>query len=85
MSLLGPRPRTDPAVARRIRAWAREVFALAPESAVTVKELRCAEPDCPDVETVVIVSPPWGPTFQRKFAMPAADVTRTHLQGAADQ
>jgi len=83
VSVLEPRPRIAPEHAARIRGWARELFGLSPETAVTVKELACAEPACPDVETVVLVSPPHGPTFQRKVRRRAADVTRSDLEGAA--
>lgn len=83
MNLLDPRPRVDPGVTRRIKAWARERWG--DDVGVTVAELRCAEPGCPPLETVIVVSPADGPTFQHKIHAAATDVTREHLHdpGAA--
>ena len=53
MNLFGQGPAPDPAVAGRIKAWAREMLGLGDDVVVTVTELRCAEEECPDVETVV--------------------------------
>lgn len=80
MTLLDPRPRTDPAAIARLKAWARELWDVPPDGSVTVAELRCAEPGCPPLETVVVVSPRPGETFQRKVHRPAAEVTRADLE-----
>jgi hypothetical protein len=82
--LLGPKPKIDPDALARIRGWAHTLWALAGDASVVVSELRCSEPGCPPVETVVLVARQAGETFQIKLAMPAADVTFTDLQGAAD-
>jgi len=84
VNLLEPPARVDPAVAARIRAWAREVFALDADTEIRVAQLRCREPGCPPLETVIVVSPPAAPTSQHKLHKPAADVTLTDLQGADD-
>jgi len=84
MNLLEPRPRTDPAASARIRALAAELWSLAPGTAVTVTELRCTEPGCPPLETVVVVAPKPGETYQRKIHKPAAQITRADLQTARD-
>ena len=84
MSLLEPRPRTDQAAAARIRALAIELWTLPPDAAVAVTEMRCTEPGCPPLETVVVVAPRAGETFQRKFHKPAAQVTREDLQAGRD-
>lgn len=76
MSLLGPRSRTDPDATRRIKAWARERWG--DDIGVTVSELRCTEPGCPPLETVVVIAPADGPTFQLKVHAPAAAVTRAN-------
>jgi hypothetical protein len=39
----------------RIRAAARRALGLDDAAHVMVSELRCSEPDCPDVETVIAV------------------------------
>lgn len=80
MSLLDPRPRIDPAAAARIREWARRRWRLPVDAGVTVTELRCSEPGCPPLETVIVVAPRPGETFQRKVHKPAADVTLEDLE-----
>lgn len=39
----------------RIREWVRDAFALDEDSAVMVMELRCGEPNCPPIETVIAI------------------------------
>lgn len=82
VDLLTPRARIDPAVSARICAWARELWAVPDEGTVFVTELRCAEPGCPPVETVVVISPRAGVTFQRKVHKAAVDVIDIDLQEA---
>lgn len=77
MNLLDPKPRIAPDVTRRLKSWARERWGDNIE--VTVAELRCTEPGCPPLETVLVISPPGSPTFQHKVHRAAADVTRTDL------
>jgi len=84
VNLLGPPPRVDAAVAERIKAWARELFAVPADASVRVAQLACREPGCPPLETVVLVSVADAPTVHHKFHKPAADVTRADLQGARD-
>jgi hypothetical protein len=84
MTFFDPAPKTDPGALARIRGWVRTVWDLSEDASVMVSELRCSEPGCPPIETVVLVPRAPGDTFQIKLAMPAADVTYTDLQGAAD-
>lgn len=82
VDLLGPHRRVEPAVAARIRAWAQELFDLTEKGSVAVSELRCSEPGCPPLETVVVISPRAGETFQRKLHKPAAALTFADLRDA---
>lgn len=84
MNLFGQKPSHDPAVALRVKEWAREMLGLGDDVAVTVMQLNCAEDDCPDVETVVGVLEPGS---QRKFIVfkPLAEVTRDDLAAAMRQ
>ncbi|GJE26683.1 hypothetical protein [Methylobacterium organophilum] len=43
------------AEAARVKALLAPLLALGPEDALSVSEIACAEPGCPDVETVVLV------------------------------
>lgn len=45
---------------RAIKDWARESLQLSEEVTVMVTELRCTEPGCPPLETIVAVLPPTG-------------------------
>jgi len=84
VNLLGPSPPVAAAVAERIKAWTRELFAVPADATVRVAQLACREPGCPPLETVVLVSVADAPTVQHKVHKPAAEVTRTDLQGARD-
>ena len=53
---------------RQVKDWFRELLALDDSATITVSELRCAEENCPDVETVVGVL--LGPGRQRKCRFP---------------
>ncbi|MBM3995011.1 MAG: nitrate reductase [Planctomycetes bacterium] len=84
MNLFSQKPAHDPAVAERLKGWARELLGLGDDVAVTVMQLNCAEDDCPDVETVVGVLEQGN---QRKFKVlkPLAEVTRDDLATALRQ
>jgi hypothetical protein len=73
-------PRRDPARTARIKAWAAEALGLGDEIAVMVTELRCTEPGCPPLETVVAVLGGGGPTRQYKIHKPLDDVTREDVR-----
>ncbi len=53
MNGLFNRDRPDPTVVRQIKALICERFRLPESTTLTVAELRCHEPDCPPVETVI--------------------------------
>jgi hypothetical protein len=38
-----------------IKTWARSSIALADDTSLSVTELQCSEPDCPPLETVIVV------------------------------
>lgn len=79
MNLFDSAPKLDLAATRRVKDWTRELLALGEDVALTVKELRCTEPGCPDVETVIGAL--FGPGRQRRWKVPApaASVTREQL------
>lgn len=79
INLFGQGPKADPAALARVKGWVREVFGLADDAVVMVTELRCAEDDCPDVETVIAVMGEPGKARRHKLPKPAADVTRAEV------
>jgi hypothetical protein len=79
LNLLGGGTKPDPVALARIKDWTREAFALPDDAVVMVTELRCAEDDCPDVETVVGVMTGPGQTRRFKLMKAATDVTRDEV------
>lgn len=62
--------------ARQIKAWARELLAVGEEATIMVSELRCSEPGCPPVETVIAILDGPGQARQYKIHQPSAAVTK---------
>lgn len=81
--LFGPRPGRVPGRTTEIKAWAAEALGLTDDVALMVTELRCTEPGCPPLETVVAVLGGDGPNQQYKIHKPLADVTREDVQALA--
>ena len=84
MNLLGaqsPLPRHS--YYARLKRWTREFLHLDEDVTLTIQELRCAEPGCPDLETVIGISQAPGQWQRLRIARPAADVTREDLRTAA--
>ena len=75
----------DKAGLARVRAWAREAWHLGEEDSVVVTELRCTEPGCPPLETVVVIAAAGRPTVQHKLHCPAGDVRFEDLQALVNQ
>ncbi|MEB3198196.1 MAG: hypothetical protein VKP62_13430 [Candidatus Sericytochromatia bacterium] len=67
---------------RQIKRWAERLFGAGLRDVVTVSELRCGEIDCPDLETLVVLSPASGGRRFLKIAKPATAVTETDLVSA---
>jgi hypothetical protein len=49
------RPTGTSSNSANVKRWVRELFALADEVTVMVTELRCSEPGCPPLETVIAI------------------------------
>ena len=76
MNLFNPTPKSDPEVSARVKRWVREVMGLSEDEVVMVTELRCAEDDCPDVETVIAVLGEPGRARKHKLLKPMTEVTQ---------
>ncbi|MFV9503409.1 MAG: hypothetical protein AB4911_02470 [Oscillochloridaceae bacterium umkhey_bin13] len=86
LDLFNTQPRPDPSHLASIKAWVAEALALSDDVTVMVSELRCAEPGCPPLETVLAVLRPGQPPEQRKLPKATAELTATDIRGlyAAD-
>jgi len=83
VNLFGQRPSSDPDVTSRIKAWVREIMGLSEDVVIMVTELRCAEDDCPDVETVIAVMGEPGQARKHRLLKPASEVTRDDVTSLA--
>ncbi len=73
--LFGSRPRIDPKRIAEVKEWVVEVFGLGADVTVMVTELRCTEPGCPPLETVIAILDRPGRPRQFKVHKAAAEVT----------
>ena len=72
--LFGRGPRTDPKGIAEVKEWAAEVFRLGADVSVMVTELRCTEPGCPPLETVIAILDRPGQPRQFKIHKAIADL-----------
>lgn len=79
MDLFGPKRSTSPEQKESLKAAVRRRYGLLEEDTVTLIELRCSEPDCPPLETVVGVLREGG-SLQVKIHKALADVTEADVQ-----
>ncbi len=85
LDLFEPRPPSQAEKIAEVRQWAAEVFRLPPGIAVLVLELRCTEPGCPPLETVIgLVNTPGAPRLY-KLPRPLAEVTFADVLRLADE
>jgi hypothetical protein len=73
--LFGSRPKTDPKRISEVKEWAIEVFRLPADVSVMLTELRCTEPGCPPLETVIAILDQPGKPRQYKIHKAIADLT----------
>lgn len=65
--------------ARRIKRWTRELLSLDAGEVVSVTEMRCSEPGCPDIETVIGIPKPGGSLRTLKIAKKLCRVRRSDI------
>jgi hypothetical protein len=68
----------------QLKRWTRELLHLDEDVTITINELRCPEPGCPDLETVIGISPAPGQWRRLRVAQAAAEVTEADLRLAVD-
>lgn len=72
-------PAQDPQRITAIKQWVTDLLRLPATTTVVVMELRCAEPDCPPVETVIALLDTGKPTRQYKLHKAINDVTASDV------
>ena len=80
-------PRDDArqtAAARALKVIARLLFEAREDDVVVVNELRCTEPGCPPLETVIALLRSGSAPRQVKVHKPVIDVTEDDLRAAIE-
>lgn len=75
------KPKVDPEKARQLKDVVREAWALSEEVVISVMEVECMEPDCPDLETNIILMSDGCEARLFKVYKPLAEVTSNDLVG----
>ena len=72
--------RPNPKAVRRIKMLMAERFDLPENTTLAVAELRCHEPDCPPVETVITARQADGSMRDWRVAKPLNDIERADIE-----
>jgi hypothetical protein len=69
---------------RQIKHWVSECFEVQAEETVMVSELRCTEPGCPPLETIIAIL---SSAERRQFQLhkPVAEIQRSDIEGLKSQ
>lgn len=79
MQGLFDRKRPDADAVRKIKAFITERFDLPETTMLAVAELRCHEPGCPPIETVVTARDTEGSTQDWRIAKPISEITAADI------
>jgi len=74
------RPTTSPAAIQQIKAWAYEALELPTDVPISISQLQCHEPGCPQIETVIAVMTQ--PTQTYKIHAAAGDLSQAQVRQA---
>lgn len=67
-------------LAKRLKVECTRALGLGAADAITVNEIACSDPGCPDIETVVLVMRAGEPTRALRIRAPMESVGTTELQ-----
>jgi hypothetical protein len=82
MSLFEPKRSPNTERIAEIRSWVRDRLSLSDDTVIMVSELRCSEPGCPPLETLVAVLDGPGQRRQFKFHKPIIEITIADIESA---
>lgn len=83
MNLFAPPPDPPRAQIAQLREWVRQVFAVPDTHQILIHELRCLEPDCPDLETVLLIVGADAPLRTYRLLRPLTAITYHDIQALA--
>ena len=66
--------------ARQIKDWIRSDLSLPDQFSILVTELKCSEPGCPPIETVVAILGSGSEQYQQKVHLPIEEVTESDIR-----
>lgn len=76
--------RPDPAAIERVKALFVDAFDLSEDTLLSVAELRCHEPGCPPIETVVTARRPNGEIADWRVHKPMAEILSEDVEALSD-
>jgi hypothetical protein len=82
MNFFQPKRAPNPEQTLQIQAWVRQALDLEENVTVMVSELRCSEPGCLPLETVVAILDGPGRRRQSKFHKPIAEISLEDIASA---
>lgn len=71
-----------PAAAAAIKEWTRAALSLCDDTAVSVNELACVQPDCPPRETVILVLQSGAPATRLSIHKAIVDIDERDIDEA---
>lgn len=81
-ALFGRGAPRDPEIVAQIKAWAVLALHLPAGTALTVSEIACPDPGCPDMETVILIMRPRDKTRAHKIAKAIGEITEQDVREA---
>lgn len=79
MNLFQARAVGDPQHMTTVKSWAAEAFQVTEDTTIMVTELRCSEPGCPPLETVIALLHSDTGTRQYKIHKALQELTRADV------
>ena len=67
-------------IKKLVKEWTRTKLLLSHDVIITVTELKCAEPNCPDVETIIVIYKE-NETLKFKIGKPLTYVRKWDIDG----
>jgi hypothetical protein len=83
MNLFERAPAPDAERIAEVKRWVAEELRLSPEAVVLVSEVRCSEPGCPPLETILAVMEGPGQRRHAKIHRPLQELERDHVRAQA--
>ena len=71
--------KTNPEIIRNLKTVFTEKFYISKDSTISVAELRCHEPNCPPIETIITERNENGKVRNWRIAKPINDIQETDI------